>query len=90
MILRMMAKFKIEIKKISSQRNKKNTSSLFKKILFKIGDLADNPRPNGCIKLTNEEKYRIRVGIYRILYEINENILSIIVVKVRHRKDVNN
>ena len=53
-----------------------------------IDGLAENPRPAGCKKLTGADNhYRIRVGTYRILYTIEDNVLTIIVVKVAHRKD---
>ena len=55
---------------------------------LKIKGLATEPRPFNCIKLTNEEKYRIRVGDYRVLYEIIDDILVINVVKVKHRREV--
>lgn len=50
--------------------------------------LSENPRPFGSKKLTNDEKYRVRVGNYRILYEIHEDIITVEVVKIGHRKDV--
>ena len=53
-----------------------------------IDGLAENPRPAGCKKLIGSDNdYRIRVGTYRILYTIEDNILTITVVKVAHRKD---
>ena len=58
------------------------------KILKAIQSLADNPRPASSKKLTNEELYRIRIGNYRLLYEINDERLIVLVVKVGHRKDV--
>lgn len=58
------------------------------KILAAFEDLAKEPRPSGSRKLTNEELYRIRVGNYRVLYEIHDNRLIIHIVKVGHRKDV--
>lgn len=59
-----------------------------RKILKRIERLADDPRPAGCEKLSGEEKYRVRQGVYRILYEILDTELTITVVKVAHRKDV--
>lgn len=50
--------------------------------------LAGDPRPHGCRKLSGSEEYRIRVGDYRILYEIEDAFLRILVVKVGHRRDV--
>ena len=83
-----MAKYKIELKRSAEKDIKKLPEKDLKKILVKISSLADNPRPKGCIKLSADEKYRIRVGVYRILYQIKDKYLVIIVVKVAHRKDV--
>jgi mRNA interferase RelE/StbE len=54
------------------------------KILKKISSLAIEPRPSGSKKLIAQERYRIRQGNYRILYEIRDNELVVIVVKVAH------
>ena len=85
-----MAKYKIEIKRSAVKEIKKLPENDLKKILGKISSLANNPRPKGCVKLSANEKFRIRVGVYRILYEIKDRLLIIIVVKVAHRKDVYN
>jgi mRNA interferase RelE/StbE len=53
-----------------------------------ISNLANNPRPSGYKKLRGEDAYRIRVGNYRIIYEINDDVILVIVVSVGHRKDV--
>ena len=53
-----------------------------------IAGLADNPRKRGSIKLKGEEAYRIKVGNYRIIYEIDDKKVTVIVVAVGHRKDV--
>jgi mRNA interferase RelE/StbE len=57
-------------------------------IFRKIWALAADPRPSGCEKLTGREMYRIRQGVYRILYTIQDDKLTICVVKVGHRKEV--
>jgi mRNA interferase RelE/StbE len=59
-----------------------------KRILKRIEMLGDDPRPPGCEKLTGQERYRLRQGKYRILYSIQDDELTIWVVKVGHRKDV--
>ena len=59
-----------------------------KKILDRIQLLAEDPRPAGCEKLTGQERYRVRQGKYRIVYSIQDNELTIWIVKVGHRKDV--
>ena len=58
------------------------------RILKRIEALADDPRPMGSEKLSGQERYRVRQGVYRIVYEIQDEELVIIVVKVGHRRDV--
>ncbi len=58
------------------------------KILKRIEGLRAEPRPPGVEKLSGQEKYRIRQGVYRILYEIRNNELIVVVVKIGHRRDV--
>ncbi|MCD6150270.1 MAG: type II toxin-antitoxin system RelE/ParE family toxin [Deltaproteobacteria bacterium] len=83
-----MAKYKIRIKKSAEKELSKIPEKELLKILDKIKSLSDEPHPTGSIKLTNQEKYRVRVGNYRILYQIEDNILTVFVVKVGHRKDI--
>jgi mRNA interferase RelE/StbE len=59
-----------------------------KRILQRIELLREDPRPSGCEKLTGQERYRVRQGRYRILYSIQDDRLTVWVVKVGHRKDV--
>jgi len=59
------------------------------RIRQKIDALADNPCPPGHRKLKGEERsYRIRVGDYRVVYEIFEEIVMVLVLRIGHRKDV--
>ena len=59
-----------------------------RRIIETIRALADDPRPPQSRKLSGAEKYRIRCGVYRVLYEIDDDVLAVCVVKVGHRKDV--
>ena len=59
-----------------------------RRVVTKIHGLAENPRPAGCEKLSGEEKYRVRQGDFRILYEIVDHELIVTVVKVGHRREV--
>lgn len=57
------------------------------KIMQRIVLLGDDPRAPGCEKITGQNRYRLRQGRYRILYSIRDQELTIIVVKIAHRKD---
>jgi mRNA interferase RelE/StbE len=58
------------------------------KIVHRIQGLAENPRPQGHVKLSGDDKYRVRQGNYRILYTINGNELIVTLVRVSHRREV--
>lgn len=58
------------------------------RILRRIEDLRENPHPAGCEKLSAQERYRVRQGAYRIVYEVRDARLLVIVVKVAHRSKV--
>ena len=59
-----------------------------KRILNRISALAEDPRPSGCEKLTGQERYRLRRGRYRIVYSIQDDELTVWVVKVGHRRNI--
>lgn len=51
--------------------------------------LADNPRPPNCVAMAGEDSvYRVRVGDYRIVYEVQDDVLVVLVVRVGHRREV--
>jgi mRNA interferase RelE/StbE len=54
-----------------------------------IALLADNPRPPKATKLVGQpNRWRVRAGDYRILYEINDDVLTVLVIRVAHRREV--
>ncbi|MDO9152354.1 MAG: type II toxin-antitoxin system RelE/ParE family toxin [Paludibacter sp.] len=60
-----------------------------KKIAFAIYDLENNPRPSGCKKLIGyDDIYRIRVGTYRVIYTIEDNILIVEIIKIGTRQSI--
>jgi mRNA interferase RelE/StbE len=76
--------FKQSVAKDLRQVPKKDVA----RILKRIEALKTEPRPPGVEKLSGQEKYRIRQGVYRILYEIRNDELIVVVVKIGHRRDV--
>ena len=83
-----MAVYKIFFKKSVEKDFKAIPPNELKKIIKRIGGLANDPRPQGGEKLTGQDRYRLRQGRYRIVYSIQDNKLTIWVVKVGHRKDI--
>ncbi|MDR2622240.1 MAG: type II toxin-antitoxin system RelE/ParE family toxin [Dysgonamonadaceae bacterium] len=78
---------------IVSQRAKKDLLKINQlyvgSIVKALKGLEYNPRPFGSIKLAgSKSSYRIRVGVYRIIYTIEDNILTVNVVKIDHRRNV--
>ena len=64
------------------------SGEILRRVARKIDSLADDPRPPGAEKLSgSESSYRVRVGHYRVLYEIRDEMLLIAVVRVRHRRE---
>ena len=81
--------YQIEITTRAAKQLKKLSEDIKLKIEEKVQELSNNPRSNDVVKLEGEEDtYRIRVGNYRILYEIKDDLLIVKVVKISHRRDV--
>lgn len=83
-----MAKYRITFKKSVAKDLRVIPKNDIKKILGKIDSLSENPRGEGCIKLSGKESYRVRQGLYRIVYEIKDGLLVVNVIKVAHRSQV--
>lgn len=83
-----MASYRIEFAKCVRKDFKRITKNDANRILKKIKSLSENPRPPESKKLTNDDFHRIRIGNYRIVYDIQDNVLIVLVLKVGNRKDV--
>ena len=83
-----MAEFEIFFKESVWKELKRIPKNDLRRILSRIKKLGDNPRPAGCEKLSSMELYRVRQGKYRIVYSIQDNELTVWVIKIGHRKDV--
>lgn len=83
-----MEKYRITFKKSVAKDLRVIPKNDIKKILSKIDTLAVDPRGEGCIKLSGQESYRVRQGLYRIVYEIKDDVLVVNVVKVAYRSHV--
>lgn len=81
--------YQVEITPAAKRQIKKLVESVQLAIIERLEQLSTNPRPPGALKMQGTESlYRIRVGDYRIIYEIQDRTLFVVVVKVGHRGDV--
>lgn len=83
-----MDSYQVEWKRSAVKELRKLPQQLISKIVAAVDRLALNPRPQGCRKLVgSEDTFRIRVGDYRVLYNMIENKLTVEIIRVGHRKD---
>lgn len=85
-----MAKYRVLIKQ-SAAKELENVGRKRdrQRVVQRIQSLSENPRPHGCEKLSGRsDRYRIRQGPYRIVYSIDDDVLTVTVVKIGHRSEV--
>jgi mRNA interferase RelE/StbE len=81
--------YRIEVKASAIKALARIPNPHQRRIAKAIDGLARTPRPTGCVKLAGAENvYRIRVGDYRIVYDIVDRVLTVYVIRIAHRKDV--
>jgi mRNA interferase RelE/StbE len=81
--------YSIKLKPSAKRQLTKLHKAIVPRLQAKIDALAENPRPDGCKKLQGfENRYRIRVGEYRVIYEIHDDVLLVLIVKVGPRGDI--
>ena len=83
-----MASYRLLIKPSAGKEIEALPKQDRRRIVAKITSLSRDPRPPGCETLSGHDQYRLRQGNYRILYEIQDLDLIVVVVKVGHRRDV--
>jgi mRNA interferase RelE/StbE len=84
-----MASYRIEVSRSAAKDLRKIDCQWIPKILMAIESLGSEPRPAGCKKLAgSDHTYRIRIGDFRVIYDVHDDTLIILVVRIRHRRDV--
>jgi mRNA interferase RelE/StbE len=84
-----MRGYKIFFKSSADRQLRRLPEALQRRIVGEVAMLSHDPRPKGVVKLAGcENLWRIRIGDYRVVYEIQEDRLVVLVLRVAHRKDV--
>ncbi|SDK35683.1 mRNA interferase RelE/StbE [Cryobacterium psychrotolerans] len=84
-----MSSYRVEFTTAAAKEIRKLDLGIRRRILAGIAELEHDPRPAGCKKLTGESNaWRIRVGDYRVLYELLDDAPVVTVVRVAHRREV--
>ena len=80
--------YRIDYSPAAAKQLRKFDREIYVRIRPVIDALANDPRPSGCTMLTVEKRYRIRVGDFRIVYEIHDSKLVVLVIRIGHRSSV--
>ncbi|HOJ16891.1 MAG TPA: type II toxin-antitoxin system RelE/ParE family toxin [Caldisericia bacterium] len=83
-----MSEYSIFILRRAQKELSQLSTDVYEDICCAVRNLANNPLPNGCLKLSGREGYRIRVGKYRIIYEIDEGQKRGTILHIGHRRDI--
>ncbi|TXT39351.1 MAG: RelE/StbE family addiction module toxin [Planctomycetota bacterium] len=82
-------RYRIDFKPSAAKSFAKLPTDLQKRIVRAVELLADNPRPHGVVKMEGDDNlWRIRVGDFRVVYEIHDSVLLVMVMRVGHRREV--
>ena len=80
--------YSINITRRAQKELSKLPLNIQEKVITNIKKLSKDPFPNLCKKLSGRDAWRIRVGSYRVIYEVYKEELSIIIILIGHRKDI--
>ncbi|MBO0932823.1 type II toxin-antitoxin system RelE/ParE family toxin [Fibrella sp. HMF5036] len=80
--------YQVKLSNRASKTLEKLADGIYERLVDAIHALADNPRPSDCKKLKGQQGYRIRVGEYRVIYDIEDDQLLVFVIDVGHRREI--
>ena len=81
--------YSVQLAPVAKRQLRKLDRSIQERVVRRLEKLEKDPRPPGVEKLEGDEStYRIRMGEYRIVYEIQEKVLVVLVLKVGHRREI--
>lgn len=80
--------YRVEINKSAQREIARLPGDARRRVLAVIADLAGEPRPLGARRILGaDDTYRVRVGDYRVVYEVGDRVLIVFIIRVAHRKD---
>ncbi len=85
---RPMADYTVVLTKTAQKQLDKLPDTVADTLLDAVEKLANDPRPDGCKKLKGRSGYRIRRGSYRVIYDIEDDVLTVEVVAIGHRSKI--
>lgn len=81
--------YRVEFSETARRQIRRLGVGVRSRIERKLQTLADDPRPRGTVKMAGTDlAFRLRVGDYRVIYEIEDDILLVLVIRVAHRRDI--
>jgi mRNA interferase RelE/StbE len=81
--------YEVRLKPSAERALRKLPREIQRRIARRLDGLASDPRPPGCEKLAGADGlYRVRAGDYRVVYEVSDDVLAVLVVTIGHRSDV--
>ena len=84
-----MSEYAVSFRRSAEKDLRKLDGKVQTRVLRAVDGLVFDPRPDGCRKLQgSDDAYRIRVGDYRVIYTVDDEVLIVAVERVRHRRDV--
>ena len=83
-----MSRYRIELRPAALRSLRKLDPQIRRRVQGAIALLADDPRPPGARKLKGRDAFRVRVGSYRMIYAVEDDVLLVVVVTLGHRSDV--
>lgn len=83
-----MPAYRVDVQRSAERDLDRLSALLFDRVAARLAALAEDPRPPGSEKLTGLDAYRLRVGDHRIIYEVDDEARTVVITRIRHRREV--
>lgn len=80
--------YKVELSPVAAKAIAGLDKPVRRRVMDAVGDLADDPRPQGCVQMRGRPGWRIRIGKVRVIYEIHDAVLMVTVVDAGYRREI--